>query len=424
MPRSRAITMRRAAGPSGPEPSPVPPSRGAGPLADRNFRLFFCGYACSLVGSGMTLVVLSFALLRRFGGGGLGTVLAAETLPMVLLLLAGGVIADRLPRHRVMIAADLLRLTSQGAMGVLLLTGTASLAALAGLAALTGIGHAFFIPGRSALVSELVAPRNLQGANALCTIAQAAGSIGGPIIGGLLMSGIGPGSAILVDAATYAASGGLLLCIRAPVQRRPGSSGSFLGTLVEGWTDFIARPWVWAIVVQFAVLHLLVIGPVLVLGALLFGPLRDGAALWGGLLSMLGVGSALGGLLALRVRPSRPIRAALLAFLAYALLPLSLAFDPGYRARAACFLIGGLSFSLLVVLWETTLQRLVPPERVARLASYEAFGALCLLPLGYAIAVPLASLLGARTVLGLGAGLCAGSTLLVLSFRSIRDIAG
>lgn len=396
---------------------------GRGPLAERDFALFFYGYVCSLLGSGMTAVVLSFALLHRGGGSGsVGTVLAAETLPMVLLLLVGGVFADRLPSCRVMIAADLLRFASQASMGVLLLTGPTPLAALAGLAALTGIGHAFFIPGRNALVVDLVVPRNLQAANGLCMIAQSAGTICGPILGGLLVGAIGPASAILVDALTYAVSAILLLCI--PSTKRPDrpSSLGFLEELAEGWHDFIGRPWVWVIVMQFALLHLLVIGPMLVLGMTLFSRVPEGAALWGGLMSMLGVGSALGGLLALRLQPDRPIYTALMVFLAYALLPGCLAIDCGYLPRAACFMIGGFSFSLFVVLWETTLQRLVPPERLARLASYEAFGALCLLPLGYGLAEPLAALLAPCVVLGLGAALCLASTLLVLSVRVIRDV--
>ena len=79
-------------------------------LGERNFRLFFTGYIASLVGSAMVPVALTFAVLDQGDGtAAVGYVLGAETVPLVVLLLLGGVVADRAPRRVAMVGADVVR---------------------------------------------------------------------------------------------------------------------------------------------------------------------------------------------------------------------------------------------------------------------------------------------------------------------------
>ena len=126
-------------------------------LRDRNFRLLYAGQAVSLLGDGMVGVALAFGVLEVSGSpSALGIVLAARMVPTVALLLAGGVIADRLPRRAVMVAADLVRLVSHGLMAALLISGSAQVWSLALLAAVNGAGTAFFAPASTALLPTLV----------------------------------------------------------------------------------------------------------------------------------------------------------------------------------------------------------------------------------------------------------------------------
>lgn len=396
-----------------------------GALAERDFRLFFCAYSLSLVGSAMVPVALSFALFAHGGGATeVSAVLAAEMLPMVVLLLLGGVIADRLPKRRVMVSADLLRCVSQALLATLLLTGHFALLPIMLLAALLGVGNAFYVPGRNGLMPQIVGAGHLQSANALCAIAQSAGTLVGPMLAGLLVAGAGAGWAIAIDAASYAIGAALMLSmhLHAPCAP-PRPATRMVDDLAAGWVEFTRHLWVWLIVGQFSLFFLLVYGPMQVLGALGFAHVAGGALAWGGLLSMLGAGAVLGGVLGLRVQPRRPIRASLLMFPLYALVPASLAAHLPWMVQAGCFLLGGLSLSMFNVLWETALQREIAPDMLSRVAAYDMFGSMCLLPLGYVVAGPMAALLGVQGALWLGAGYVVVSTALVLLPAGVRAAA-
>jgi hypothetical protein len=369
----------------------------------------------------MVPLALAFTLYGRGdGAGAVAKVLAAETIPLVLLLLVGGAAADRFPRRTVMVSADLLRFASQSILAVLLLSGHAPLAVIMVLMALIGTGSAFYVPGRNSLVPQIVSPANLQSANALVAIAQSSAGIAGPIIAGLLVAAAGGAWAIAIDAATYAISAWMLGAMRIAGTPAPPEAG-FFTQLAEGWSEFSSRVWLWAIVLQFALMHLLVIGPVVVLGSLGFAHLHHGALGWGGLSAMQGIGSIAGGLAAMRLRPQRPVRAAMLWLFAFAALPLSLGLNLPYPVMGASFLAGGFGIAMFAVNWDTTMQRLIPPDRLARVSAYDWFGSISLLPLGYLMAAPMAAALGRDGALLLAGVFTIVSTAAVLM---LRDVSG
>src|SRR5918912_2354288 len=159
-------------------------------LRERNFRLFFLGQATSQLGTGMVPVALSWAVLELTGSvSDLGFVLAAQTVPLVLFLIVGGTVADRLPRRAVMLVSDSARCLTQGALALLLITGHAELWELLALQFLGGTAMAFFLPSVTGLTPQVVPPEHLQEANALRSLAASVGNIGGPALaGGLLAS--------------------------------------------------------------------------------------------------------------------------------------------------------------------------------------------------------------------------------------------
>src|SRR5215510_16019143 len=119
-----------------------------GALRERRFRLLWLGQATSTLGDGLVPVALAFAVIQTLDGSptDLGIVLAAQTLPVVVFVLAGGVWADRLPRQMVMLVSDLIRGLVQATLAVLLLTGTAEVWQLAVGMAIYGTAQAFFQP--------------------------------------------------------------------------------------------------------------------------------------------------------------------------------------------------------------------------------------------------------------------------------------
>ena len=120
---------------------------GLAPLRDRRFRLLFAGRSVSMLGSSMAPVALAFAVLDLSDSAAvLGIVLAARSIPMVVFLLLGGVVADRSSRSLVLQVSHLLSALTQGTVAVLLLTGSAEVWSLVVLEALNGTVAAFTFP--------------------------------------------------------------------------------------------------------------------------------------------------------------------------------------------------------------------------------------------------------------------------------------
>ena len=393
--------------------------RGPGVLRERDFRLVYGAQVVSLLGDGIIPVALAFAVLDLTGSAtDLGLVLAARTLPMIACLLAGGVVADRRSRRRVMIAADLVRFVSQATLGVLLVSGSAHLWQIAVLQAALGAATGFFNPASTGLIPQVVSPARLQDANALRGLALAAGGIAGPVIAGVLVATVGSGEALLADAATFALSAVLLA--RVHVKERPGATPatSFLIDLREGWHELRSRTWAWTVVGAFSLVNLL-IAPFYVLGPLVARRELGGAAAWAGILAAHGAGEVIGAIVSLRIRPARPLLVAVLAcgvgFIPTMLLAAGL---PAVVVGAAA-VVAGAGVMLFNTLWETTLQSHIPPDALSRVSAYDWFGSLTLQPLGFALAGPVAAEFGVAATLWAAASL---ELLLVASLLLVRDV--
>ena len=245
------------------------PADWLGALREPDFRRYFAGRVTSFVGTGMVPVALSFAVLEEGRStSDVGVVLGAGALPMVLFLLLGGVVADRLGRRGVMMASDLVRALAQGALAAWLLTGRPPLWAFV-LAELTvGAATAFFTPAMTGFIPEIARRERLQQANSLNAMAMWSGNLVGPAVAGVIVAGAGAGWAIGADAVTYLLSAACLARVRStPPSPSPSPRESVASSLRAGWRDFWSRSWLWAIVIQFAFFHLLVYAPFLVLGA-------------------------------------------------------------------------------------------------------------------------------------------------------------
>jgi MFS family permease len=372
--------------------------RAAEVLRERNFRLLLAGQTVSLLGDGMVPVALAFAVLEVTDSpSALGIVLAARLIPTVVLLLAGGVVADRISRRTVMVAADLVRLLSHALMAALLLSDSAEIWSLAVLAAINGAGTAFFAPASTALLPMVVKPAALQQANALRGLAQAAGFIAGPALAGVLVATSGPGVALAIDAGTFAVSAAFLVALRLP-RELPQPSHSFIAELRDGWTEFRARDWVWGIVLGAAIGNMLAAG-YQVLGPIIAERELGGAGAWATIATCFGIGSMLGGILILRWRMHRPLLVGVIAVsiwpLAWALLSVPTA--TAWIAPAA--FLGGIGVMVFNALWEATLQAEIPADSLSRVSAYDWLGSLALNPLGTALVGPIAAGLGIRATL-------------------------
>jgi MFS family permease len=393
-----------------------------GPLRERSFRFLFLGRTTSFIGNAFANVALAFAVLDLTGSrSDLGFVLAARTLPQVLFLLVGGIWADRLPRHRVMVFSNVVSGLSQGAIAVLLLTGQAEIWHLLALAAVNGLSTAFFFPAATGIVPQTVPQSMLQPANAILRLGQNASWIAGAALGGLVVAATSPGIGIAVDAASFLVAAVLVAMIRLPATLRMEAS-NFFADLTEGWREFSSRTWLWVIVLQFGFVNAMILGVEGVLGPAVAKEHLGGAAAWGLILTAQSLGLIAGGLLLLRLRPRRLLLTGTLAFLLTIPFPLGLAGPLPVAALILLAATAGIGLEIFGIMWDTTMQQEIPQEKLSRVYSYDALGSFVLIPLGVAIVGPVSELIGTRaTILG-AAAISLTATLAVLLVRDVRTI--
>lgn len=389
-------------------------------LRRRDFRLLFLGQGVSVFGDRMVVVALAFAVIQLGGSASeVGLVLACGWAPLVLTVLAGGVVADRTSRRAVMVAADLVRVVSQGAMAVLVITGAAEIWMLAALAGLTGAATGLFNPASTGLLPEVVPDEELQPANALRSTAVSGSEILGPALAGVLVATAGAGWAIAVDAGTFAISAVCLALLRPPA-REPSAGASFLADLREGWVAFRSRRWVWTVVVCSAVANM-TWGAWTALGPTVADRALGGAAVWGTVLAVAGVGALAGSLVATRVRPRRPL--VLFAWMGGLFgLPLAfLAAEAPVAILAISAFCSGVALMLGNSVWFSTLQRHVPDRWISRVSAYDQFGSFVFYPLGLALAGVVAGAIGIHATLWIAFALLAASSAGLLALPDIRN---
>lgn len=397
-----------------------------GPLASRSFRVLAACNVISLTGSALSLVALPFAVLAAGGSAAdLGYVAAAQLVPLSLVLLAGGVVGDRLPRHRVMAAANAVQAATRGGAAALLLTGQARVWQLIVLTAVGGVALGFFLPASQGLLPQTVPQDQLVPAYAIDRTGRNAASIGGAALGGLLTGLAGPGWALAIDAATFAVAGLLRAGLRLP-GRPPGPAATtLLHDLREGWREFSSRRWLWASVAQFTLVTAVAVGTIDVLGPLAANARLGGAGSWGLIVAAYSAGAVAGGLVLIRFRPRRQLPVAIGAVPAFSVLLFALAAPLPLGAVLAASAFAGACLELTEVCWGATLAQQIPPHRLSRIASYDQFGGLALSPLGAAVAGPLAAAFGTAAVLTVGGALIVVLPVLVLAaVPEIRRLRG
>lgn len=392
-----------------------------GALQEPRFRLLWTAQSLSSIGDSMVLVAVPFAALQIGGSPtAVGLVFAAGLVPRIALMLVGGVWADRLPRQHVMIAADLVRGAGQAAGAFVLLTGVAELWQLALIAAIHGSGVAFFIPAASGFVPETVSAPRLQQANALIGISRNVFAVVGPALAGVLIYAFGPGWVYGIDAITFALSASFL--VRIPAGRAaPAARKKFMADLADGWREVTSRSWVWASILYFAVWNF-AIAAFFVLGPVISDRELGGARDWGLILSGGAIGSVVGSLLALRIRPRRALFTGYL-LISVAALPTILLVHPfPVLVIAAANVVAWVTIAFTITLWQTALQERIPREALSRVVSYDWLGSLVLMPLGFAVAGPLAMVIGIDATLWLAAGLLFVSSIAVALVPGVRRI--
>jgi MFS family permease len=390
-------------------------------LHEREFRLLFAGQAVSLLGDGLFEVALAFAVLDATGSrAGLGVVLAAGALPLVAFVLVGGVVADRLPRRGLMIAADLVRMVVQGTVAVLLVTDHAGLVSLALLNAAFGAAAAFFTPAFSGILPELLPRDELRPANALINVTRSTAGIAGAAAAGLLVDHVGSAAAIAIDAGSFAVSAAFLARLRPPARPADDDGApAFARELAEGFGEVRRRRWLWMLILNAALFLMLYVGPMQVVGPIVSRSDYGGASAWGFMSAAFALGMAGGGLLVMLVQLRRPMFHGGVGFLVTLVTPLLLARAAPIGIVCAGFLLEGFAVGVYGTTWEIVRQQAIPPHLQGRVSAWDWMGSLAGFPLGLAVAGPLVSAVGTDAMLY---GMAASAALLTAWLLAVRDI--
>ena len=392
------------------------------PMRVRNFRWYFLSNFINMAGSTMAPVALAFAVLEVSDSPtALGAVLAANSIPLVVFLLFGGVIADRLPRVLILRVGALVLAATQGMVAALVITDTAELWMLIVLEALNGLTLALVFPAFAAIMPQLVPRDMLQSANVLQSMSRGALRVVGPSLAALLVVTVGPGWALAADALTFLVASLLLLLVALPRPVRDGDAQSTFAELREGWSLFAGTTWLWVIVLAFGVLNAIHSGALLTLGPVVA---KDtiGEQGWGYILSAESLGLLAMTAVMLRRRLERPLFFGMLGIATAGFPMVVLGAAPELLPLVLLAFIAGAGIELFSLGWVLAMQENIEERMLSRAFSYDALGSFVAMPIGQLAYGPLALAFGYRDVLIVSGITYTAICLLTLASASVRNL--
>lgn len=395
------------------------------PLRNRRFGAYAMAVTVSSTGSYAATVALSFGVLEDSGPANLALILLGRELPLVVLVLIGGVVADRFSRRAVLSWAATVQATSQLAAAFVLATtgaGGTGTALLVACAAVNGSATAFSRPAMAGLVPELVPQEELQSANAVLGVVPRLIGIAGATVGALLVGAVGAAWALAFDAATFIVAATFYATLggtgHARLQERPDPVRSF----IEGWAVVRGTPWIWTMILSFGLYQFAYFPAISVLGPEIARTVYGGPGAWALLLSAGLVGGVVGLAIAARVRPSRPLLIVCIAGIPNVLEVWGFASGWWVGGVAVLAVLGGVGLAIGDTLWLTSLQQHVERDKLSRVSSFDWLGSLTLNPLGYAVIAPLAAVIGTRETLFVAGCLLVLAALVPLGSGQVRTL--
>jgi MFS family permease len=393
------------------------------PLRHAPFRYLVLGRTINMIGNAVAPMALAFGVLDlTHSARDLGLVVAARSATNVIFVLLGGVIADRLPRKFVMIASALFAALTQGSVAFLFFSDNATVPLLMGIGALNGAVAAFSFPAVAAIQGQVVPDEIRQQANALNRLSINFIGVAGAAAGGVLVAAVGSAWSILIDAATFALSAVFFALIRVTnVRDKSGPRESTLHDLRVGWREFSARTWLWAVVLGFTVINSLLAGAIGVLGPTIADS-SFGRAGWGLVAAAELAGLFIGGLVVLRLKVRRFLLLGVLTMAGVVPFMIVLGAAPILPLVILVALAAGLGIEIFGVAWETSMQRHVPADLLARVYSWDILGSIVAIPLGQVLAGSAGDVFGTEGALIGAAVLCALAVLGMAATPAVRTL--
>ncbi|QKG27147.1 sugar (and other) transporter family protein [Actinomadura verrucosospora] len=392
-------------------------------LADRRFRRWFVARWVSVTGSTISPAALAWAILHMGGGAsGIAAVLLGGPIVFLALSPIGGVLADRYPRITIMVVCQIVSGAAQALSAALILTGTATVPTLAGLALLAGAAGAFFTPASQGVLPALVATEHMAAANALRQIANNSVMIIGPSVAGAVIAVCGAGWVLAWDSVTFAVSGVLLADVRVPARSHDKPRQPIRMDLVEGWAAFRSRRWLVILSLVSTVTGAAWVAAINVLGPLAARDTLGGPLGWGIVQSAIGVGFIAGSMTALAVRPHRIGLVVAGGYVPDIVFLGTLASGAPLAIVAASAIAAGSSATFQMIVWQSHLQTVVPDEHLSRVMStVNMLGGLGV-PIAYGTVGAATAAFGVRPIQWACAAIVAAAAVTAFTSREVRRL--
>lgn len=344
-------------------------------------------------------IALAVTILDAGGSAStLGLILGARVFASVLLVLAGGVWADRFPRKYVMIFADTFRAIL--VIGILFVSVAHLATWVLGLIVfIMGAGDALGVPASGAILTSILPEEKLAAGNAMRIVTSRTGSIVGPSIGGIFVATLGTHQTFILVAALFVIGTSLLLGIKNDVGTQKADRTPFMREIKEGLSAVRQIPWV-AWLIGLASLQLMfVLGVEIVLLPVITRREFHTNSVFAACAAVSSLGAVITAIYYSRRKARRPGLVSIISWMFLAIAPLSLAFPFSKYFVIASYFIMGLANEPFGIYWSSALQREIPPELQGRVFSVDHMGTLALLPLGMAMAGTVVRIFGERNYL-------------------------
>ena len=378
-------------------------------LHSRNYRLFVVGQLISLVGTWMQSVAQSWLIYRLTGSAALlGLIGFAGQIPIFLLAPLGGLLADRLNRHRVLIATQTTMMVLAFALAALTLGGIVREWQIFVLASLLGVVNAFDIPTRQAFLAETVSRDDIVNAIALNSSMLNGARIVGPAIAGIVVAAFGEGWCFLLNAISYLAVIGALLMMHVEQVPHPGAHVSAWESIIEGFVYSWNTEPVRALLLLLGLVSLMGMPYSVLMPVIASSVLGGGPNAYGVLMAASGVGALAGAaLLTLRQNVRGLGRWVAVSAVSFGITLIAFSFSRALWLSTALLVPAGFFMMVEMAASNTLIQSMIPNRLRGRVMSVYSMMFMGMAPMGALVAGALAAPLGAPATVAIGGSICA-----------------
>ena len=366
----------------------------------RSYRNLWLSTILTIVATSAFPIALAVTILDAGGSAtALGLIMGARVLSGVLLAPVGGVWADRLSRRSVLIASDGIRAVV-GSVVIFFDPTTISLWVLLVVVVIMGASDAFGRPAVAAIIPSILPDHLLPSGNVVRGIAMKGGEIAGPGIAGLIIVTFGTHATYLTTCFFFLI--GALLLLRIHENPREISSSpktSVLNEVREGLRVVWYYKWITAMIIMATFQLMMVVGVEMVLLPVITKRDFGTAAVYATAAALFSLGGVISAIISIKSKTKRPGTVSVIVWGLFIFAPLVLAFPSSRELIFLAYFLAGFSVGPWEAFWNTQVQREVPSEYQARVFSIDFMGTVGLLPLGMALAGPMANLFGERPLL-------------------------